>query len=747
MDHSKRKIDIKQVLNHKLKVEAATKAEGRTGLYNPLLQKPVALEPVGPGSYPAGMGGYAYIGPPPDFGGSYGAYVDTQGRKQYGIKSSKQFSIYDGSPVQMHSELNAEERDALLSQMGEMNESYNCESCRAELTVSAPIQAEKVHCPYCSSVMEGAVEKIKNCYSKIEEKQMSTGKPAPVAAPAAAPVAPAAVKAEADIAKEAMKVDAPKEANEAFKAPKAADMIDPSNEKGVSKDTPLKELDLDKETKVKSATEKEKLEAAIKRRERLEAARKTFQERKRKSAVATMKKRKEVKAKTDSKKAQELRRELRIMATFQPAKFAEIQKNPRLAAICAEVSAKLYSKEERAQVRAELSAMAEHDPIAADKARKELDFVAPEILMEESTHKEGAAPEHKAEHAKEDLTKTKSDAKPAEAELNLAAPAAPAPFVEAAPVALAPAAPAEAKKEDATKTKTKKEEKSAEAAAPAEAKKEDKTETETKAEAMAVEHLAALSSLKGERIEMSLHGEEGQDPFWNVIVDAEPVGRIHLGDQENAEAIRAGFVADSYAQNFAQAMQQVGVEKMLSLAKARLFAHRADDGDAMARVKAAALAEAKTGFDEKVSTIRQDFVRSIQTAMMASDKNLYGNNGEEAHALKGGLFQALAQLAIEPKSAVWAIEAGFETAPQYFDFITQKAIEIMDMPKEARESFENIVKSSGKMELAVGEQPEEESLRDRLVKASLNASAMGTFVGGEDKEAIRENLGLSANRR
>jgi len=258
MSHSKQSPNLRGKLTNKLKVEASERAQGRTGLYNPLLQKPVALEPVGPGSYPAGLGGYAYIGPPPDFGGSYGCYVDSAGRKQYGVKSSKQFSIYDGTPVALHGELSAPEREALLSQMDDASEAYKCEHCRAELTVSAMIKVETVHCPFCSSQMEGAVEKINQCYSKIEEKNMI-----PKDTPAKAPV-----KAEADLAKEAMKMDPPKAANEDVKLPKEVSVITPSIDKDASNMEVMKELE--KPAQIKGSEEKAQIEAAAtKRRERL----------------------------------------------------------------------------------------------------------------------------------------------------------------------------------------------------------------------------------------------------------------------------------------------------------------------------------------------------------------------------------------------------------------------------------------------------------------------------------------------
>jgi NAD-dependent DNA ligase len=51
-----------------------------------------------------------------------------------------------------------------------------------------------------------------------------------------------------------------------------------------------------------------------------------------------------------------------------------------------------------------------------------------------------------------------------------------------------------------------------------------------------------------------------------------------------------------------------------------------------------------------------------------------------------------------------------------------------------------VVKASGKVEIA-SQKPEEDTLRDRLVKASLNESAMGEFVGDENKALIKQNGG------
>lgn len=91
---------------------------------------------------------------------------------------------------------------------------------------------------------------------------------------------------------------------------------------------------------------------------------------------------------------------------------------------------------------------------------------------------------------------------------------------------------------------------------------------------MKTEFLSSLQDLTCERIEMSLHGEQTPNPFWNLIIDAEPVGRVYLQDQPDHEQIRAGFMADSYAQNFGNLVSQVGLEKLLTMTHATLFAHK-----------------------------------------------------------------------------------------------------------------------------------------------------------------------------
>ena len=709
--------------------------EGRSSTYNPLIQKPVQLNPIGPGNYANGIGGYAYVGPPPDFGGSYGAYQDQKGFTQVGIKASKMFSMADGSPMQLHAELTEEERTALLTQLEDASELYKCQHCRSELCISvaSALESEELHCPHCASVMDGAMEKVKSVYSKLQEKNMATNVKSSSEAEKAKE--PLKMGSDAkDIAKEAMKAETPAQIHTGEKTEKAK-MLEPSTK--VQQLKPMDELAKDlvkadaeedeEKKKAKAAAEEEEKKAKAEAEEEEKKVKAEEKKEKLQAAFAKYKASNKVKAsKTearatfDAKTLTNLKRELRVMATLEGKKFSEVKKNSKLSAICAEVEKTLHSKAVRIQVRAELKALAGEDMEAAEEAKKELEFVAPEILMEEPVEFGDK--------------KAKGEAEDEEGEAEAGAEG------EEEKISMGEAAEDEFGKVKAEDEEGEGEENEFEKNKFGKVKSE-----EDEALSMKTEFLASIDSLKGEKIEMSLYGEESENPFWNVTIDGEPTARIHLADQADAASIRASFTTDAYADNLGKLIGEMGVKKILPMVQAKFFAHKIDEAKITARIRNKARVSARAEMNEKIGMLRSDFLRAVSMVMAAADKNFYQEEGR--HVLKGGLFNALVQAGLTEQHAVWAIEAGFESAPEYFNFVMDKAVEVMDMPKEARESLEKTITSSGKIDIQNSGEPEEESLVDRLVKSSVNAIAMGGSVSGENRDVIRSQMGFTSTRR
>lgn len=738
---------------------SSTQVEGRTSLYNPLLQKPVRLEPIGPGSYPSGLGGYSYLGPPPDFGGSYGSYVDSAGRKQYGIMSSKIFNLYDGTPVALHSELSPEERDALLAQMDEMGFETKCQACRSELLVSiaSPLDATDLHCPYCATVMGGTAEAVKMCKAQYDEKHVKPVTQENVVETPAEDKPTEQVEQEGnmakqevvqakkedegkvqmgsdakDIAKEGMKLDAPKDLNAEMKPAKVELMEHADSAKKVEE---YKAMDEAAKELAKASTEAPAAEAPVAAapapvaapvatpeadQAKVEAAVNAFREKRK--AQKTEAKVEEMKARrariVAAAQKRKLEAELRTMAVADAAQFEEVKKHPKMAAICAEVEKKLLTKEKRVAAAVELADLIKKDPAKGERVKAELQYKAPEILVE----MEGVAkPMVEGEPVAEAPV-----AEEAPMEMAPEAMADEVPMAEEAPIAEAAGEACEANEEE--KKEEEKEEKEAEAAV-----------------AMQIETLANIAELPGTRVEMSLYAEETENPFWNVTVDAEPVGRIFLQDYENPEQIRASFVADSYPKSFAELVQRVGLTKVLDMTKARIFAHRIDETEIGSRIREQVKAEVKAEFDAKVETVREDFLRAVETAVVAANKNLYSE--ESRNALKGGLFNSLVSAGLSEDGAVWAIEKGFESAPEFFKFVTAKAKEIMDNTPEARSAIEKLIAEAGVQMPEVEQPSEEKSLVERLVKSSAETLALGGVLGGENREEIRKQLGFASTRR
>ena len=712
---------LRQNLLTKLKEKAKTQVEGRSSLYNPLLMKPKTMYPVGPGNNVDGLGGYAYIGPPPDFGGSYGAYEDEKGQKFVGAKSSKMYSAFTGQPIPMTAELSDAEKKVLLSQLEEHTEEHKCSACRSNLVMSiAKYAAEDIHCPHCGTKLEGAMEKVKQSVSKLQENDMekvqepkaAEVKPVAQAAPVAEglkvpgnagmPAAPAAAAPQPGVSDDggmaaptgqpaATAASADPEADKKAKEEKEAEAAKKKDDEAAEKA---------KEEKA----EKEKAEAAVANKKRVSAMLTDY--RARRAANKTTAKKDGAKESSMKKRfpvaLSALKKDLRIMAACDPVKFAEVSKNPKLAKVCAEVKSKVLSKALRIKARAELKILASEDPEAHKEASEELEFVAPEILVEED---EGAPA-------------AEGDEKPA-AEAEAAAPAA----------------------EGDEKPAAEAGEEGGEAA--------EGEDDAMALEAMEFEQLANIDQLPMERVEMNLYQGDSPNPFWNLTVDAEPVARIYLADQDKAEDIRASFTSDAYAENLGSAIQQVGLKKLLKIVKAKLWAHKIDAKEVTARLrdsaKEAVKAELKKEFDEKRGTMRKDFLNAMALAMVAADKGLYSADLGSV-ALKGAFFNYLVGAGFESSKAKRVIEASFdEGSSQYFQSMMNHAVEIMDMSEETKQVFEKTALGASKQDVAA---PEEDNLRDRLVQSSLNAVAMSGGAGGEDRKRsdIRTGLGFSARR-
>ena len=240
-------MDLKELRKARM-ARLAKKAESQTNMYNPHVQKPSHLEPVGP------RGGYHYYGPMPDLGTSYGLYEDEKGEKAVCMAGERVYSPFSGTEMKFIEEFPAEQVKEMVPT--EAAGEHSCTSCRTPLILSdkkAASAQEKLFCTQCGSEMADVLAKIKT----EVESQFDPEAPKPSHEPeeeVLVPVEPLPDSSEEEPAEEAPEEPAPEE------EPEEPAAEEPAEEPAPEEEEPSPEASTEAETE-ESTTEEEPEEA------------------------------------------------------------------------------------------------------------------------------------------------------------------------------------------------------------------------------------------------------------------------------------------------------------------------------------------------------------------------------------------------------------------------------------------------------------------------------------------------------
>lgn len=224
-------MDMKELRKARL-ARLAKKSEAQM-MYNPLVQKPKHLEPVGP------RGGYHYFGPMPDQGTSYGLYEDEKGNKVICMAGERAYSPFSGTEMKKVEDVPADQVKNLVP--AEAGLEYSCVACRTPFFTSGKKECaaqEKLHCTQCGSEMADVLAKIKSDV----EAQFDPEAPKPEhmvdVAPELLPVAPAPVVVDVKDSSEE-KVEEPKADEPKVEEPKVEEAKKESTkEESVKEESP-----------------------------------------------------------------------------------------------------------------------------------------------------------------------------------------------------------------------------------------------------------------------------------------------------------------------------------------------------------------------------------------------------------------------------------------------------------------------------------------------------------------------------
>ena len=179
-------------------------------------------------------------------------------------------------------------------------------------------------------------------------------------------------------------------------------------------------------------------------------------------------------------------------------------------------------------------------------------------------------------------------------------------------------------------------------------------------------------------VNLVLH-EQGDNPFWNVIISGMPVARIHLQDQVKHSEIASMFVTDTFASSLREAMVRMGAYEMLDHHNARFYAAKVVESEIATGLEAQMEDTYSAKFDELRDNWRESFANTARVAMAGLSKNWWR---DDAHPLKEALFHELSERGVRDKTAI--IEAAFESgADDMVASVIKRTYELMDMEPEA----------------------------------------------------------------
>jgi len=655
--------------------------------YNPITQKPAALEPLAP------IGLYYYYGPDPAAGVSYGSYEDEDAGCYFISKASSAiFSPATGKKLKPSDDLNVKNiMSKMLSKSVAMS-SYKCEGC-----------GEKVH----SSVDLGSIPQVFcwNCGGKIDVSTTNKGDKKTMAS---SKTLNHIKEIKARLQNKALAADEEKEMKEPEAMEPMADEA-PAPEAKEEKEAPLESMEAEKpKEEAKEPLNEDDyipLETILEEVNKAESKLKIEAARQR---IATKKAEAEDKLSAIKEKIENLKnegdemdKEMDKELDLEKAKADEGGSLEEKAEEGESLEEKAESAEEEEKLNMDivlsmLKKKAEANKQAKIKAIREK-IKAKSVKAEDEEKKE-----EKKEEKAEDEGKKEEKAKAEE---------------KADPEKLAPELKegADFMEEDLKNLDPK-------ANAPADM-------FGNPSEAMRYEPIASMDSLanvdKGD-ICMDLIGEHTDNPTWSVAVKGVPAARIQLKSQASAEDIRDAFCDDGFALSLIDHCSVEGFVPAMKKVNAEFWANYTSNKAVSAKYKAAAEELIKEEKRKILASFKNEFISAMRVVTAGMNKNFYPALG---NALKDSLFENLKTMGLPEVTAKTVIEKSFaEGAAEYFDVLFEKANEHMNLPKEAKAEISKAISASDTLDHSATE--EIESYEPATLKQRVSQASIAAQLGG-----------------
>jgi len=179
-------------------------------------------------------------------------------------------------------------------------------------------------------------------------------------------------------------------------------------------------------------------------------------------------------------------------------------------------------------------------------------------------------------------------------------------------------------------------------------------------------------------VTLFLHGEDGENPHYVVLVDGDPVAKIALADQQLPPEHLGMFLDEHYPEFILEGIESFGLSETLNSVHARYYAASALKSDVAVKMREAAATDMEESRKVAMSDLKDHLISTAAVVIEGSMKNYITDN-----PLKDALIRQMARVSVDENTAVDLIEDAWrEAAVDYVTAMLNKAEEWLGAPKE-----------------------------------------------------------------
>ncbi len=205
---------------------------------------------------------------------------------------------------------------------------------------------------------------------------------------------------------------------------------------------------------------------------------------------------------------------------------------------------------------------------------------------------------------------------------------------------------------------------------------DEKEEEQMIYETISPEKLAASADISD--VALFLHGEDGENPHYVVLVDGDPVAKIALADQQISPEHSEMFLDDNYPQFVLEGIENFGLKETLNSVNAKYYAASALEGDIATQMRAAATDDMADLHKASMADLKDKLISTAAVVIEGSMKNYLTDN-----PLKDALVRQLGRVSVDENSAIDLVEDAWrEAAVDYMTAMLDKAEEWLGAPEE-----------------------------------------------------------------